>query len=73
MTAEHTLLITLGLRIKNIRKDKNMTQSALSHKCGFPKGTLSRIEKGKTNLTIRSLWKICSALETEMGELFTNL
>jgi transcriptional regulator with XRE-family HTH domain len=65
-------LATLGSRIKKIRLDKDMTQNELSIQCDFEKASMSRIESGKTNVTVLTLKKISQALEVEMIEFFKN-
>ena len=69
---ELDLLVKVGERIRVIRVKKNMTQNALAIECNFEKASMSRIESGRTNPTIRTLNKICSALEIPMVELFTE-
>ena len=64
-------LLELGSKIKEIRLQKDMTQNDLAMQCNFEKASMSRIESGKTNVTILTLWKICKALETEMPYFFT--
>ncbi len=70
MTEQH--FIQLGLRIKQLRTTKNLTQNQLADKCNFEKSSISRIESGQTNLTLRSLHKISQALDIQLVELFTN-
>jgi len=69
---EHKLLIKLGERIRTIRISKNMTQNELAMECDFEKASLSRIESGKSNPTIRTLYKISSALEISMADIFKD-
>jgi transcriptional regulator with XRE-family HTH domain len=66
------VLNQLGSRIREIRKTKKMTQDDLADKCNFEKSNLSRIETGRTNLTMRSLQKISQALEVPIAALFAN-
>jgi transcriptional regulator with XRE-family HTH domain len=66
------LLVKIGRRIKTIRLAKNMTQNDLAIECEFEKASLSRIEAGKTNVTIRTLYKICTALDIHIAELFAD-
>ncbi len=66
------LLITIGKRIKAARRLKNMTQNELAMECGFEKASLSRIEAGKTNITIGTLHRIITALDMPMVELFND-
>ncbi|MFM6924166.1 MAG: helix-turn-helix domain-containing protein [Ferruginibacter sp.] len=66
------VLVKIGRRIKMIRLEKNMTQNDLAIECEFEKASLSRIEAGKTNITIRTLYKICKALDIQIIELFAD-
>lgn len=67
---EHDLLIKMGERIKMIRLKKNMTQNDLALQCDFEKASLSRIESGLSNPTMRTLFRISKALGVEIGEFF---
>ena len=69
---EFGLLGQLGSRIKEIRIEKNMKQNELANKCEFGKASMSRIESGQTNLTVRSLYKICKALNILITDLFMD-
>ena len=40
-----------------------MTQNKLANKCKFGKATMSRIEAGECNPTIRTLYKISKSLD----------
>ena len=46
------LLKTLGQRIKNLRKEKNMSQYVVAKKCNMDFGSYSNIENGKRNVTL---------------------
>lgn len=63
-------LAGLGDRIKKLRLKKSMTQMELAMLCKFGKASMSRIESGKTNITIISLYKISKALDVEIIEFF---
>jgi transcriptional regulator with XRE-family HTH domain len=65
-------LINLGERIKKHRIKKNMTQNDLAIECDFEKASMSRIESGQANPTIRTLFKIAKALDIELGQLFKD-
>lgn len=47
-----------------------MTQNDLAIECNFEKATMSRIESGKSNPTVRTLVKISNALHIHLSELF---
>ena len=63
------VLIRIGMKIKEIREDKNISQQDLAAACNFEKSNMSRIEVGRTNLTIGTLLKICDALNVKLGEI----
>lgn len=49
-----------------------MTQNDLALECDFEKATMSRIESGKANPTVRTLLKISNALDIHISELFVD-
>ena len=65
-------LIKLGKRIKTLRTQKDMSQNDLAIECNFEKASMSRIESGKSNPTIRTLYKISIALNINLAELFKD-
>jgi transcriptional regulator with XRE-family HTH domain len=70
--AEKNFLTSLGARIKELRLKKNLTQNDLAIQCNFEKASMSRIESGKTNVTVLTLRKISNALEVDIHEFFKN-
>lgn len=64
------LLLKLGERIKSIRISKNLTQNELAMECDFEKASLSRLESGQANPTIRTLYKLSKALDVPIAEFF---
>ena len=58
-----------GLRIKELRKSKNMQQQDLAAACNFEKSNMARIESGRVNVTIGTLLKIALALDEPINEL----
>lgn len=65
-------LIRLGARIKELRLAKEMTQNDLATQCNFEKASMSRIEAGKTNVTILTLHRISRALDIDVAEFFKH-
>ena len=59
---EQQLFIKIGDKIKEIRLEKGISQQDLAAKCNFEKANMSRIEAGRTNLTIKNAYKISLAL-----------
>jgi len=56
--------VQLGERIRQIRKEKNMSLNELARAAGISRGHLSDIEQGKVIMTIGTLGSLASALET---------
>ena len=68
----NVFLISLGTRIRVIRKQRSMTQQHLSNLCEIEKANLSRIESGKTNPTILTLLKLSKSLDTQLTDFFNG-
>jgi transcriptional regulator with XRE-family HTH domain len=64
--------MSLGARIRQIRLEKKITQHQLARLCNFEKASMSRIESGKTNVTVITLQKICKALAVDIAEVFVG-
>ena len=65
------LLRLLGKRIKELRLERGMSQVDLVAKMqgNIDTTNISRIEAGRTNPTIYSLYRLSEALEISMSEL----
>lgn len=59
----------LGDAIRELRKKRKVTQEDLAHDAGITVGTLSLIERGKSNPAWGTVKRIAGALETTMGDL----
>ena len=59
-----------NLRMKAARVAKDLSQEQLAEKCGVSRQTISAIEKGDYNPTIRLCLAICKALGKTLDELF---
>ena len=60
----------LGIRIKEIRKKKGLTQELLAEMVGINAKYLSNIERGRENPTLNILVKISQSLNTQLYEIF---
>ena len=65
------ILKIIGQNVKTIRHDKGLTQVDLVGKIKPQIDTIniSRIEKGRTNATIHTLFRISQALEVPLSEV----
>lgn len=63
------LQVSIGNRIKLLRESKGISQQVLAAMCNFEKGNMSRLEAGRTNPTITTLYKISQALDVKITDL----
>lgn len=59
----------LGERMKELRKQKGLTQQGLAEKTSLHLTYISHLELGKYHPTVFVLWKISKALGVSMSEL----
>jgi transcriptional regulator with XRE-family HTH domain len=64
-------LIRLGQNIRHLRIKRGLSQDNLAQALRLDKAYISRVEAGKTNLTLKSLAKIADALSVEISRLFS--
>lgn len=60
----------IGNRIKELRRNKELSQEQLSERVEITPNYLSRIERGTENPTLDMLIRLADALEVEMWEIF---
>lgn len=61
----------MGYKIKEKRKEKNMTQEELSAKSGVSRTTISGLENGTVRATTsKTLLKLARALDTTVDQIF---
>ena len=63
----------LGEKLKQLRKEKDLTLDKLAELSGVAKATLSRIENGVTTGNLNTHLKICEALRVNLGVLYKGL
>ena len=56
-------------RLKEIRIAKKLTVQEVAYRCNIERSNLSRIEAGKTNITLKTLCLICNALEIRLSDV----
>ena len=66
---EQNIYILIGKKIRNTRENQSKTQQEMAEVCDFENSTLSRIEAGRTNLTVKHLYKISQALGVKMKDI----
>ncbi|MCL8077197.1 XRE family transcriptional regulator [Enterobacter hormaechei] len=64
--------MTIGNKIRQLRKANNMTLNELALRVESDVGNLSRLERGKQGYSDQILRKIAAALNVEVSELFSS-
>ena len=59
-----------GQRIRELRKDRGLTQEALAARAGIDRAYMGHIERGAHNLTFEKICQIADALEVPLAEMF---
>ena len=67
------LLVAFGEIIRDIRKEKELSQEELADKAGLHRTYIGMIERGEKNITLENINKLSKALQTPMHELFKKL
>ena len=63
------ILYRIGRRIAQLRTERGISQQDLAARCNFEKSNMSRIEAGRTNLTVKTMCIICNALCVNLRDL----
>jgi transcriptional regulator with XRE-family HTH domain len=63
------ILKKIGLKIKKLREERNVSQQDLAAMCNFEKSSMSRLEAGRTNFTVGTLLKICGGLNIKLKDI----
>ncbi|MDO4423618.1 MAG: helix-turn-helix transcriptional regulator [Pseudomonadota bacterium] len=60
----------LGLRIKELRKEKNFSQEELADLSGLDRTYINSVENGRRNISIINIEKISSAFNLTLKDFF---
>ncbi|XVJ67444.1 MAG: helix-turn-helix transcriptional regulator [Lacibacter sp.] len=64
--------VKIGLRIKELRTVKNLTQEAVAWKAEVDRTFMNHVENGKRNVSVDTLEKIiCNGLELSFKDFFS--
>lgn len=63
------LVVAIGNRIRDLRKERNISQEELANEADIPLSQIGRIERGETNPTISTLYAISKALIISLKNL----
>lgn len=73
MDSKQNILIKFGERVREIRKEKGLSQEELAHKADLHRTYIGMIERAEKNITLLNIEKIAIALEVNISKLFKDL
>ena len=68
--SKRKILIAFGDKVRELRKEKGLSQEELSHKADLHRTYIGMIERAEKNLTLANIEKIAKALDVEIQKLF---
>lgn len=68
-----TNLIEFGRVVRELRKERGLSQEAFADLAGIDRGYMGNIERGNSNVTLTKLFQIANALRTTPQEIFQRL
>ena len=66
---EKQFLVKLGIRIKQLRTNQDLSQNAFGNEIDMEKSNVSRLESGKVNPRVATLFKVAKALHISLADL----
>ena len=67
------LLLKVGKRVRNLRTDRGWSQEELADRSGVNRSYMSRVELGKSDVSLSVLHKIARTLGISLAELLTGI
>ena len=64
--------VRIGLRIKQLRADKHLTQEALATRIKLSRSYLAEVETGKRNISAVNIERVCDGLGISISEFFED-
>ncbi|MDN2659655.1 helix-turn-helix transcriptional regulator [Neptunomonas sp. CHC150] len=66
-------LVAFGERVRQLRKEKGLSQEALADLAGIDRSYMGHIERGDQNITLTKIFQIAKALEIPICQLFDGV
>lgn len=63
----------VGTKIRQLRKERHLTQTELSAKLGVQQSDLSRMEQGEYRVSLDTLFKVLAEFRIGVGEFFEDV
>lgn len=63
---QEQFLIDFGKRVRELRKEKGLTQESVAKLCGFQRPYLSDVERGRRNLSAKNMSRLAATLGADL-------
>ena len=73
MDSKQKILIKFGERVREIRKEKGLSQEELAHKADLHRTYIGMIERAEKNITLINIKKITNAFEISIKDIFNGI
>ena len=67
------ILVLFGEVIREIRKEKKLSQEALANKSGLHRTYIGMVERGEKNISLKNISKLSKGLQVPIPEIFKRL
>ncbi|MDB4135029.1 helix-turn-helix transcriptional regulator [Flavobacteriaceae bacterium] len=64
--SKHNILVRFGNTVRDIRKEKGLSQEKLAHKANLHRTYIGMIERAEKNISLLNIEKISKALEVNV-------
>ena len=66
------ILVQFGEKLRELRKEKGLSQEELSYKSDLHRTYIGMIERAEKNITLANIEKIAKGLNVDLKELFNS-
>lgn len=73
MEDSSTILIRFGDRVRELRKELDISQEELSDKAGFDRTYISGLERGRRNISLKNIQKLASFFNLSLSDFTKGL
>ena len=63
-------VVAVGSRLRQLRKERNLTQAELARQIGIQQSDLSRMEQGEYRVSLDNLFKILAIFDLDLADFF---
>lgn len=70
--SKKNILVAFGEKVRELRKEKGLSQEDLSFKADLHRTYIGMIERAEKNITLINIEKIAKALNVDIKELFNG-